>query len=286
MNILVSGAGGKTGQAITAVLQANGFQVRPWLRRVPHRAAPSTPFVGDMSSAADWGQALVGMDKVYHICPNMHPDEVAIGQLAIAAAQRADVRQFVYHSVLHPHLQAMPHHWHKLLVEEMVLESGLPFTILQPTAYMQNIRAQWEAIVDKGFFPVPYPIQTRLSLVDLADVAAAAARVLHGRDHLGAIYELVGTAPLSQVEVAQQLTAAVGREVTAVAVPLSEWEGKARTAGLAPHVINSLLSMFRHYARHGLVGNKHALASLLGRPPNDLGTWLGSWIQATEHRRA
>jgi len=130
--------------------------------------------------------------------------------------------------VLHPQTEKMPHHWRKLRVEELLLESGLPFTILQPAAYMQNIAAGWERIREAGVYRVPYPVATRISLVDLQDVAEVAAMVLLGDDHLGATYELVGTAPLSQVEVAQQLAAALGRPVRAEAISLDVWEQEAR----------------------------------------------------------
>ena len=36
---------------------------------------------------------------------------------------------------------SMPHHWLKMRVEEKLFASGLPFTILQPAAYMQNVLA-------------------------------------------------------------------------------------------------------------------------------------------------
>ena len=92
----------------------------------------------------------------------------------------------------------MPHHWAKLQTEEMLFASGFDLTILQPTAYMQNIVGAWRGITEDGMFRVPYPVETRLSLVDLEDVAEAAALVLTQDGHAGATYELVGTAPLSQ----------------------------------------------------------------------------------------
>jgi uncharacterized protein YbjT (DUF2867 family) len=97
----------------------------------------------------------------------------------------------------------MPHHWLKLRVEERLFASGLSFTILQPAAYMQNILASWEIIVGQGLYRVPYSAETRLSMVDLLDAAEVAANVLLDPAHQDAVYELCGTGPMSQLEVAQ-----------------------------------------------------------------------------------
>ena len=64
--------------------------------------------VGDMRSQEVMQQAVQGVGAVYHICPNMSPDELAIGMTVIAAAQSAGVEHFVYHSVLKPQIKAMP----------------------------------------------------------------------------------------------------------------------------------------------------------------------------------
>jgi uncharacterized protein YbjT (DUF2867 family) len=230
-----------------------------------------------MINPADWNRAMAEMQKVYHICPNMHPDEVEIGRLAIAAARETGVRHFVYHSVLHPQIEAMPHHWRKMRVEEALLESGLPFTILQPTAYMQNIRSNWQSIIQTGKYMIPYPVTTQISLVDLEDVAEVAAKVLTGVGHVGAIYELVGTFPLSQVETARQLGEVNGRVIAAHEIDVQTWRKKAQAAGLPPHVIVTLQKMFRHYAKHGLAGNPNILHCLLQHTPTSLSDCAQRW---------
>jgi len=276
--ILITGAGGKTGRSVLAALQRatrpGAVRIRLFLRREEPLPAGVEGYVGDMTRAAHWQEAMVGVQRIYHICPNMHPDEIGIGRLALAAARRAGVGRFVYHSVLHPQTEKMPHHWRKLRVEELVLESGLPFTVLQPTAYMQNIAAGWERIREAGIYRVPYPVATRISLVDLQDVAEVAAMVLLGAAHLGATYELVGTAPLSQVEVAQKLAAALDRPVQAEAISPAVWEEEARQAGVPEAAIAPLLAMFRYYAAYGLVGNPAVLRWLLGRKPAGLVAWV------------
>ena len=138
--ILVTGAAGKTGKAVLQALAQTGQSVRAWLRR-PEQAQDlpiADTIVGDLEDSRLWREACGGIDALYLICPNMYRHELQVGKLALQAAQQAGVERFVYHSVLHPQTEKMPHHWQKLRVEEEIFRSGLPFTILQPCAYMQN----------------------------------------------------------------------------------------------------------------------------------------------------
>jgi len=277
--ILVTGAGGKTGRAVVRALASRGAQVRAFVRRAHDQAAlrglgAQVVVDGDLRQATDLGRAMEGVQAVYHICPNVHPDEVLIGQTAIDAARAAGVAHFVFHSVLHPQTEAMPHHWNKLRVEEALFASGLPFTILQPAPYMQNVLAGWPAITGQGVFTIPYPVETRLSLVDLEDVAQVAAGVIGGPEHRGAVYELAGTPPMSQTEVAAELSAALGRPVAAVSESVDTWEKRARAGGLGEAQISTLKHMFDYYAHYGLPGNPNVLGWLLGRPPTRYGAFV------------
>jgi NAD(P)H dehydrogenase (quinone) len=277
--ILVTGAAGKTGRAIIRALSARGEAVRALVHR-PEQAAVVEELgarrvvVGDLRSQAVVNRSAQDVRAVYHICPNMSPDEVAIGQAVIAAARTAGAERFVYHSVLHPHTESMSHHWHKLRVEELLFESELAYTILQPAAYMQNVLAHWEQIVTRGVFPVPYAVKTRLSMVDLEDVATVATMVLIGDGHLGAIYELAGSEVLSQVEVAGLLAEGLGRPVRAEAIPLDAWERDARQAGLDDYRVRTLVKMFGYYESYGFWGNPRVLGWLLGRPPTSFGAFV------------
>jgi uncharacterized protein YbjT (DUF2867 family) len=161
----------------------------------------------------------------------------------------------------------MPHHWHKLRVEELLFESGLAWTILQPAAYMQNVLTAWTAMVTQGVYRVPYPVETRLGMVDLEDVAKVAAMVLTQPGHTDAIYELAGPEMLSQTEVAEILSHSLGRPVRAEEIPLDEWAKNAQAGGLGDYQVETLLKMFRYYAEYGFAGNPQVLGWLLGRPP-------------------
>jgi NAD(P)H dehydrogenase (quinone) len=273
--ILVSGAAGKTGRAALRALGGRGERLRALVHQaeqvpVVEAAGAGEAVVGDMRSRSVLDEALRGVRAVYHIPPNVNPDEVPIGQTLIAAARSAGVEHVVYHSVLHPQTEAMPHHWKKLRVEEALLASGLPFTILQPATYMQNLLAHWGTICQEGIYPVPYAAATRLSLVDLDDVAQAAALVLSQPGHLSATYELVGTEALSQDEVAVILSAGLGRPVRVEVVPLDAWEQGARRAGLGEYAVETLAAMFRYYEQYGFSGSPRVLGWLLGRSPTSL----------------
>jgi uncharacterized protein YbjT (DUF2867 family) len=284
--ILVTGAAGKTGQAVIQSLVAKGEAVRalahrPAQVRLVEEIGAREVVVGDMRLQATMDRAAQGVRAVYHICPNVSPDEVAIGQVAITAARSAGVEHFVYHSVLHPQVEAMPHHWQKLRVEEQLFESGLFYTILQPAAYMQNVLAHWDQVMEQGVYPVPYAVETRLGMVDLEDVAEAAAVVLTEPGHAGAICELAGAEVLSQVEVAVILSQQLGHPVRAEAVPLETWERRARESGLGDYQVETLVKMFRYYERHGFWGNPRILGWLLGRPP----TTFAAFVERSRYSR-
>lgn len=275
--ILVTGASGKTGRAIISQLAAEGEVVRGWVRRAGVEIeGASECFVGDLENSADWEEAAAGVDRIYLICPNMHPHEPQIGRLAIQAAQKEGVSRLVYHSVLHPQTEEMPHHWGKLRVEELIVASGVPFVILQPTAYMQNLRPHLPAIQKNGLLRLPYPPESRISLIDLYDLAAAAVRVLQSAEFDGSIFELCGTRPLDQHEAAGAFAKILGKEIKAEQMRIEEW--KTGVEGLPVYARETLIKMFRYYAQNGLVGNPTVLGWLLNRPPASLPEVINRWV--------
>jgi len=276
--LLVTGAAGKTGRAVLDALAGSACPqpARAWLRR-PEQAEglqAAETVVGDLADPRLWQEACRGIEAVYLICPNMYPRELEVGQLAVKAARLACVRHFVYHSVLHPQTEEMPHHWQKLRVEEEIFRGGLPFTILQPCAYMQNLLGYLEDISTNGNYVVPYNVQARFSLVDLADVALAAARALTESGHDGAIYELAGPENLSSEDMALKLADRLGGPVDAVQMPLEEWVSAASSSGMHTGTVQSLAAMFRYYDSYGLIGNGNVLGWLLERSPTSLSRFL------------
>jgi NAD(P)H dehydrogenase (quinone) len=273
--ILITGASGKTGKAVLKALVTRGVSARAFVRSSAHEAALRAMgvrdlVVGAMDDPHALARATHGIEAIYHICPNVSPHEMSFAKALVDAATSSGVSRLVYHSVLHPQIEAMPHHWNKLRVEEMLLSSGLAITILQPTAYMQNSLTEWDRMAHDGIYRVPYPIETRLSLVDLEDVAEAAATVLTNAGQSDAIYELVGTPPLGPIEIAETFGRALKKRIRAEAETVESWDTRARNAGMEDYARETLTKMFRAYARDGLKGNPNVLGWLLGRPPTSL----------------
>ncbi len=263
--ILITGAGGKTGRTLVKAL-SKFESVRAFVRReelvpVIKSLGAADVFVGDMRDESAVHSAMQGVMAVYHICPNMNPDEEAIGKLVVGEARKAGIEHFVYHSVLHPQTKKMKHHWGKMRVEEMIFESGIPFTILQPAPYMQNLLAGWKSIVEEGVLRVPYSVHSKFSFVDLEDVAEAAKIVLTEPDHKNAIYELAGTMPTSHVEVAEIFGRVLKRHIRAEQEEIGDW--RLRAGGMREYTLESLINMFEYYDQWGLAGNPNALRWLL-----------------------
>jgi len=270
--ILLTGSGGKTGRAlIQALSKVEGvcaFVHREEQVSLVKSLDAEKVIVGDLLDEDAIRSAMVGVRSVYHICPNMSPDEGVIGNLVIREAKKAGVEHFVYHSVLHPQIEVMNHHWQKMRVEEMLFESGLPFTILQPAPYMQNLPAGWKSIVEEGVLRVPYSIDAKFSFIDLEDLAEAAKIVLTEPGHKNAVYELAGTVPLSHIEVAEILSRVLKHEVHAQKEAIEDW--KLRAKGLNEYALENLGRMFKYYDRWGLVGNPNVLRWILKREPTSL----------------
>ena len=199
---------------------------------------------------------------------------------AIQAAKKNRVRHFVYHSVLHPQIKEMPHHWKKMQVEGLLFKSGLDFTILQPAAYMQNLLQYKSAILERSLYAVPYNGETRIGMVDLRDVAEIAARVITDSRHFGSIYELATDECYNQYELADKFSLAGKRKISYKEINRDQWEQAMVKSGMTGYAIDSLIKMFQYYETYGFTGNGMVLKALLGRKPNSVDAFIKEYFTA------
>jgi uncharacterized protein YbjT (DUF2867 family) len=269
--ILVTAANGRTGRSVIRALARKGARVRAFdieeaVETLAGQGADEV-CVGDLLDSQDVARAMSGVQTVIHIGPPMHPREAEMGHQVVTEARRSGVRHLVQFSVTHPQLEPLLNHQAKLAVERVVLLSRLPFTILQPMHYMQNIDIP--TVVATGLLLQPYALNARLAHVDLEDVAEVAAAVVGDPDrHRYATYELCGTDFCTANELAEIVTRVSGRPVTAQQVAGPNAGGD--TTGVSEeedHRHDALARLFEHYGRYGITGNPNVLAWLLERPP-------------------
>lgn len=282
--ILITGANGKTGRAITNNLLSKGEPLRVLVHNPRYFHEFKTMgdievVVGDMLNQEFVNEAYSGIRAVYHIAPVANPNETVMGQIAINAAYSSKIEHFVYHSVLHSQLQALPHHKQKNKVEDLLIDSGVPYTIIQPAVYMQNILNSWKSIVQNGIYTVPYGKKVKISYVDLLDVAEVVSLILTQEGHLGATYELCGHMDVSAIDIINILTHNLGHEIIVESITTEMWAIGAEKFGIKQHQLDTLLKMFEHYNKCGFTGNSNVLTWLLGKKPNDFSSFIQRRIQ-------
>ncbi len=273
--IVVTAAGGQTGSAVVRALWSRGQRVRAVVsgaRERPELAALAADVVAaDLRDPASVEAALVGAEALYVIWPNFDPGEAAGVAALLAAARRVGVGRVVYHSVLRPQIRGMPHHAAKDRVEEALDASGLAWRVLQPCAYADNLDGQLPAVAESGLFRSPWGLATAQSLVDVRDVADAAAVLLTEDGLDGGTFEAVGPERLTAPRIAELMGRRLGRDVTAVdAVPDGPVPPPER---YGPHCLRL---MFDHYRTHGFAGSPRVLEALVGRPARTFAEHLAS----------
>lgn len=233
--VLVTGATGGQGQAVTRALLAGGWTVRA-LTRDPasdgaRRLARSgaEPVGGSLDDVASLQAAMDGADVVYGITTpfGAGPEaEVAQGRNLIAAAQAVALPFFVLASVGSADRETgIPHFDSKAIVErELRDESGLDHLIVAPTYFYENVGSP-AAARDRGELALALPPGRRLQQVALADLGTAVAELIGRRASLnGARIEIAGDEPT-----AAEMAAALG--VPYRELPLAEVEARSADLG-------------------------------------------------------
>jgi uncharacterized protein YbjT (DUF2867 family) len=263
--IVVTAAGGQTGTAIARALHARGLGVRALVGS--DRPRPELTALGadirtaDLAEPAAVTPLLEDAEALYVIWPNFDPREATGAADLFAAARRAGVPRVVYHSVLRPQARSMPHHAAKDRAEEALDASGLSWRVLQPCAYAENLDGQVAAAASTGILRSAWGLEQAQSLVDLRDVAEAAAVLLTEPGLDGGTFEVAGPEPLTAPRIAARLADHLGRPVTAI-----DLAPEGAVPPLEDYAAACLRRMFDHYRAHGFTGSSRVLEALLGRP--------------------
>ncbi len=271
--ILLTGANGKTGHAIIKNLVERGAKIRA-LVRTPSSAdivakLGAIPFIGNLRSDEDIDSAFEGVDRVYHLCPGLQPDDVEITQRMIRSAKRSRVKLFGYHSVSYPQLPEVAFHWKKLLSEIEILHSGLTFFIVRPCQYMQNVLWSLPSILNEGVYALPWSADRRMVSVDVEDMGEAIANILTKPGFEGGTYEFCSVKEaLTRHDMSEMLSRAFNKRIVAGTRPIEKALQAERFKHYTPEQLKQLGSLFKFFDHNGTPGfNNLTLSMILGREP-------------------
>ena len=231
--IVVTGATGKQGGAVARSLLDRGFRIRALTRNLQKPEAQALAdrgaevVQGDMEDRSAMERALEGAYGVFSVqnyWETGYDGEVQQGKTVADAAKAAGVEHFVYSSVGSAHRQTgIPHFESKWEVENHVRQIGLPYTILRPTAFMQNWEWTREMILG-GTLAQPFDPDKPFQQVAVEDIGAFAAIAFESPDRwIGREVDLAGDEQ-SMTEIADTFSRVIGREVSYYQVPWDQFE--------------------------------------------------------------
>jgi UDP-glucose 4-epimerase len=265
MRVLITGASGFIGRALTRALADAGFSVRAAARDLA--AVPSSPSVEpvalpDLSRPIDWRPLIAGVDAVVHLAGIAHVSQeisdsdydrvnrLATKELALACSLAPNVRRLVFLSSIRAQTGPAADHTltetdtpqptdaygrSKLAAEAFVRGYGAPFTILRPVVvYGAEARANMAQLIRIASLPFPLPFGAfgnRRSLLSLDNMISAIRFVLETPSTAGETYIVSDPSALSLAEMIATIRQAKGRAPALLPVPPA-WIGAAlRAAG-------------------------------------------------------
>lgn len=243
---LVVGATGSVGGAVCEALLGLGKPVRAMVRESsdPERVRwleglGAEVVVGELRDPGSLARACVGMTTVVSGATTIQTlgrDPITAvdrdGQLALVdAANRANARHFIYVSYTRNVDTDDPLTQAKRAVEERLRGSGIAFTILRPSYFMEMWLGPplgWDLVGGKA--RVLGSGEQRVNWISTRDVVAAIVACVENADAYGQTIELGGPDAISPREVVRLAESITGRTITVEQVPVEVLEQQLREA--------------------------------------------------------
>jgi uncharacterized protein YbjT (DUF2867 family) len=280
--ILLTGVTGKTGGETAKQLLAKGVKIRAIVRNPAKaedlKAAGVELVVGDIGDAAVVRQALQGVEKAMLVLPNgktQQANEQQFTDLAKAAGVKHLVKMSSMEAVPHAETPIPQAHW---AVEEHIRASGIPWTMVKPNFFMQNLLASANSIKTQKKFSLPMGEGTT-GMADIRDIAAVCVEVLTGQGHAGKSYEITGPEVLTFHDVAARFSEVLGEKIEYVPMPMDQFRQRM-TGVLEPWHLNAVCELFREIAEIGLDHTTDTFRQLMGREPRSVTQFVRDHIAA------
>jgi uncharacterized protein YbjT (DUF2867 family) len=263
--ITVFGASGNTGGAAASFLLQQGKKVRVVGRQRAKLAslakAGAEAAVGDIENGIFVQEALAGAEAAYVLIPpNLKASDFRAYQRRVVntvgdAIEAAGVGHVVLLSSIGAHHSAGTGPIVGVHEFEQRLSAipGLNALFLRAGFFMQNVLMGLGSIKATGTYGSPMPAEAAVPMIAASDIGTYAGIRLARLDFSGkSVVHLLGPRELSQTEVVETLSKAIGKPVRYAQVSLDEVEKGMRQGGLSPSVVSVFMEMNRA-AGQGLV---------------------------------
>ena len=231
--ILVTGSTGTLGRALVPRLTGAGHEVRAFSRQPRPSSTPASAWAtGDLRANAGLDEALAGIEVIVH-CASAQRGDQAAAQNLIAAARRAGTPHLVYISIVGVDRVPVGYYRAKLAVEQLIEDSGLPWTILRATQFHELILRGCELLARLPVLLVP--AATSFQPISAGEVADRLA-CLAGQPPAGRVPDMGGPQVRSSGDLAGGYLRASGhrRRVLQVRLPGRAFAALRRGGLLAP----------------------------------------------------
>ncbi len=282
--ILVVGSTGNVGSKLLRELTARKVAFRALARKPKDveqlRAQGIDAVLGDITDRESIHAALQGVTHLYILTPSS-PQLVEIETGLVDEAKKAGVQHIVKQSVLGADVHAIcPFTQVHAQAEEVVKASGIPYTFLRLNSFMQNfVTSHARPIVAQGTF-FEALADGRVSHVDTRDIALAAAVVLTETGHEGQVYDITGPEALTDTQIAEKLSAVLGKQITYVPVPDEAMRQGLLAAGLSDWYADGLVKLNQFFRQGGGAPVTSDLERLIGQKPRTMDAYLQENVAA------
>ncbi|MCF3937069.1 MULTISPECIES: NmrA/HSCARG family protein [Gordonia] len=225
MTYVVLGATGGQGGAVAAELLEADLPVRAVVRDLESKRAQELStrgielVTGDMVSGDGLVDAFVGATGVFALTTPFETGvdaEITQGTAILDAARLAGVPYLVFSSVASADRgTGVPHFESKYRVEQALGDSGIPYTIVGPTYFYDNLLGSVDAVTAAGILPIAMPADTPLQQLSRRDLGRFVVELF--RDPTSHVDERIDIASdsLTPDQMAAALSSVLTREVNA-----------------------------------------------------------------------
>lgn len=266
--ILITGASGVLGRALVSAFVDAGVAVRQAVRN-PQKAKPGVMSVRlDYHDSSTIGPALAGAGGLVLMAPPLDPDAVALVRPVVECAKASGLQHIVFISAFGVNFNEQAP---LRVVEHIVMDSGVPYTILRPNFFMENFSQGFLAGGIKaagGIFLAAGDGKT--SFISVRDIAAVALAAFE-KPLTGQELDLTGPEALDHAEAAKIVSEASGRTVSYHALSEEQMAAGARGMGMPEPAIRYLTALYSVVRAGYAAPVTPVVEKVTGRKPTSFG---------------